>query len=206
MRDETAPMPPTGLLSEEETAVLDAWVAAGMPRGSCETKPDPTPVQLTCTSGVYWTEGDDEGDKLMTPGQACITCHTQIATGHNKDDDDDDDDDDGDDDGDDDAPLFTFAGTVYPTLYEPDDCFGVNGTSTGAKVVLEGADGRTLTLDVNRSGNFMTEVPLALPYTASVTRNGKTAKMTTPQTNGDCNTCHSERAGEAGGRITPPAL
>lgn len=201
MRDTAAPMPPEGLLSAGEIEIIAKWVAAGMPEGSCSTgAPPPTQAPLKCTSGRFWTEGDDEGDKLMTPGQACITCHDKENAKHagkKKDSNDDDDDDE-----ELEAPAFSVAGTVYPTLREPDDCFGVG--SLDAQVVVTGADGKTQTLEVNRAGNFMSEIAVAKPYTAKVVRGGKTRTMKTPQTNGDCNHCHSQEPKEAPGRILAP--
>lgn len=196
MRDTSSPMPPEGLLPEVDVAAFAAWVEAGMPEGTCGAiGGTPTaPVKLTCTSGRFWTEDADEGDERMTPGQACIACHTRENAEHRKDDDDDDDELE--------APAFTAAGTVYRTLHEPDDCFGFG--SAGVQVVLTGADGRKHILPVNQAGNFMTETPLALPYTASVVRVGKTRAMKTAQTDGDCNGCHAAEGGEAPGRIVGP--
>ncbi|AKV03011.1 hypothetical protein AKJ09_09674 [Labilithrix luteola] len=200
MRDVENPMPPSGNLSENEIAIFEQWVNEGMPAGSCDSPnaTDPVPIELTCTSGKYWTKGEDHGDKLMTPGRACINCHSGVGSGKTMDDDDDDEHEH------DDAPLFTFAGTVYPTAHEPDDCYGVDGKTTGTTVILHGADGESLTLAVNASGNFFTELPLALPYTAEVVRDGKSRTMKTEATDGDCNTCHGARSGEANGRITAP--
>ncbi|HVH47627.1 MAG TPA: hypothetical protein VM925_35070 [Labilithrix sp.] len=199
MRDVASPMPPEGLLSEADVAMFAKWVDDGMPEGTCGAVSNDvshTPIETKCTSARFWTEGDDEGDEEMTPGQTCITCHTQENEEHARKHDEDEEDDELE------APAFTAAGTVYPTLHEPDDCFGL-GTS-GTQVVLTGADGRKLTLSVNRAGNFMTEAPLALPYTASVVRAGKTRTMKTPQTSGDCNGCHTAQGGDAPGRIVAP--
>ena len=44
----------------------------------------------------------------MRPGHACITCHTQ----------------------EDEGPVFAFAGTVYPTGHEPNECYGVQSIPT----------------------------------------------------------------------------
>jgi mono/diheme cytochrome c family protein len=200
MRDAMAPMPPEGLLPEADVVVLEKWIAAGMPEGTCgETSVAPAPVALHCTSKKYWTKDDDDGSELMTPGRACIACHDleNGKGGKTKDDDDDDDDDD-----ELEAPAFTAAGTLYPTLHEPDNCYGI--TSLDAKVILEGADGKTVTLDVNAAGNFMTEGVIALPYRATVVRGGKTRVMKTAQKSGDCNACHSAEASEAPGRIVAP--
>jgi hypothetical protein len=185
MRDTAAPMPPTGLLSEEEIAVFAKWVEDGMPEGACgavETSPDAaSPPAIKCTSGRFWNDDEDEGDARMTPGRACVSCHAEHAKKERDEHEDDEEEEE-------EAPLFTFAGTVYPTAFEPDDCFGLG---SGTKVVLTGADGMTLTLTPNTAGNFMTKVPLALPYKASVVRNGKTLSMKAEQTDGDCNGCHS---------------
>lgn len=194
MRDTEAPMPPDGLLATSDVDVLARWIDDGMPEGSCGETPAIPKPELKCTSGRFWTEDEDEGDKLMSPGHACIACHLkEVDEDKKKDDEDEDEDDD---------ILFTAAGTVYPSLMEPDDCFGLG--SLDARVVIKGADGRTVTLSVNQAGNFYTTTPIALPYTASVVRGGKTSTMKTPQENGDCNTCHSESPTEAPGRIVGP--
>jgi mono/diheme cytochrome c family protein len=190
-------MPPEGLLSEADVTTFAKWIDEGMPEGTCGAVDgnSHTPIELKCTSARFWTEGDDEGDELMTPGQACISCHTKENLEHSSKDDDD-------DDHELEAPAFTAAGTVYPTLHEPDDCFGL-GTK-GTQVVITGADGKKLTLAVNRAGNFMTEEAIALPYKASVVRGGKTRSMKTAQDDGDCNKCHTAEGGDAPGRIVGP--
>jgi mono/diheme cytochrome c family protein len=196
MRDRAAPMPPEGVLAGAEIDVLARWIAQGMPSGRCGDVDAGGPVQLTCTSGTFWTEDDDEGSKLMTPGRACIACHALANRREGKPKDDDDDDDD------DEAPAFTAAGTLYPTLHEPEDCFGVGN---GAQVIVEGADGKVLALAVNRAGNFMTEAPMALPYRVKVVRAGKELVMKAPATSGDCNACHTSiGASEAAGRVLSP--
>lgn len=208
MRETLAPMPPEGLLPESEVAMFATWVEAGMPEGTCGSAAGaaPAPIELKCTSNRFWTEGDDEGDKLMTPGRACIGCHTKENRKHaGKRDDEHGEDDDDEHDGEEhelEAPAFSAAGTVYPTLHEPDDCFGLG--ATGTQVILTGADGRELTLAVNRAGNFMTERKIALPYRARVVRGGKTRAMKAAQTDGDCNRCHTAEGGDAPGRIVGP--
>jgi len=200
MRDALRPMPPDAptATTEADIAILAAWIEGGMKEGSCATAPPiPAPATPVCTSGRFWNDDDDEGSPLMTPGRACIQCHDLENIKKAKDDDDDDDDDD-----ELEAPAFTAAGTLYPTLLEPDDCFGV-GTQD-AQIILTGADGRTQSLPVNRAGNFYTELPLALPYRAEVVRNGKRRVMTTAQTSGDCNLCHAVTGEDAPGRILSP--
>jgi mono/diheme cytochrome c family protein len=181
MKDTKAPMPPGGG-SASDVAVLEAWLAAGAPAGTCTTPAagggaygGPT----VCTSGTFWTGGDRESSS-MHPGAACITCHSQRGEGPRG-----------------------IAGTVFPTGHEPDDC---NGTPGGAiSVVITDANGTVTTLKVNGAGNFSSSRRIALPYTAKVVSGGKTRAMVGPQTNGDCNSCHSVGGSNgAPGRIVAP--
>ncbi|MBS2019566.1 MAG: hypothetical protein JST00_42285 [Deltaproteobacteria bacterium] len=190
MRDTKKPMPPSGVAPASDVAVLQAWVSAGLPKGSCvapvatdagadapATSTDyDTPV--VCTSNVRWIFGNIKS-QLMHPGVACIECHKKRG------------------------PIYSIAGTVYPTAHEPDDC---NGTSSAATtVVITGADGKTLTLPLNGAGNFFTKTPVAKPYRAKVVSGGKTREMVTPVTDGDCNTCHSVAGSDkAPGRVMAP--
>lgn len=115
----------------------------------------------------------------MHPGHGCIDCH---ASG--------------------DGPRYAIAGTVYPTSHEPDDCYGASGALS---IVITGADGRSHSLSVNGAGNFFSKTSVATPYTAAVTAGGKTRAMATPQEDGDCNGCHTERGTrDAPGRIVAP--
>jgi hypothetical protein len=113
---------------------------------------------------------------------ACNDCHTRGGEG----------------------PRFSIAGTVYPTVHEPDLCNGAP-SSSGAQVVITGADGQVLTLAPNRAGNFYSEMAVAGPYQAKiVTASGERA-MTAQQTSGDCNSCHTQAgANGAPGRIMLP--
>lgn len=128
-----------------------------------------------CSTGAAWTGGEGE---RMDPGRACIECHSKGG-----------------------GPRFTFAGTVMGKLTEEDNCIG----PTGAQVILVGADGKAVSITTNDVGNFRTNLPLALPYRAKIVANGKTKEMTTPQTSGDCNACHTKTgANAAPGRLTMP--
>ncbi len=131
-----------------------------------------------CTSGAKWTRGD-RGSSLMHPGRACITCHAQNR-----------------------GPAFTIAGTVYPTAHEPDEC---NGANAGAQVVITDADGKVTKIAVNASGNFFSQVPIALPFRAKVVVGTKERAMFGSQKTGDCNSCHTEKGdNSAPGRIVLP--
>jgi len=162
------------------TAGAPAGVGAGGGGGSGGTTPDPFSVAPTCTSGTMWTQGN-KGSDNMNPGRACITCHSMG-----------------------DGPSLTIAGTVYPTAHEPDLCNGANGTN-GARVVITGADGQTLTLTPGSSGNFNSRTRVMLPYHAKVTYMGRERAMGAAQTTGDCNSCHTQSgATGAPGRILLP--
>ncbi len=165
MQDTAKPMPPGGGVSAADIATFQAWVAAGAPAGSCGA-PDagtgnPYNTPVTCTSGVTSTRG---GGSTMAPGGACITCHSSGE-----------------------GPYFTIAGTVYPTAHETDNCTG----SIGITVVITDHSGAQLTLTTNSVGNFSSSQAIQLPYTAEVQASGRTRKMLTPQTSGDCNSCHT---------------
>lgn len=194
MRATTAPMPPAGpRATEAEIVALEAWIAAGTPAGSCDARdPFDTPVQ--CTSMRTWPASADEGPE-MHPGGACITCHSAQRDG----------------------PDLWLGGTVYPSAHEPDDCLGASGGDT--IVEITDADGRVFELVPNASGNFLLEneeeadddyvAPFTptfrYPYRARVLHDGRERAMATPQTSGDCNSCHTVAgANGAPGRILLP--
>jgi mono/diheme cytochrome c family protein len=118
----------------------------------------------------------------MRPGEACIACHALGYAG----------------------PVFAFAGTVYNRGHEPDDCNGVL-PAEGIVVEITDANNVKTKLHTNNAGNFMLLTPVALPYTARVLSALGERRMLTPQTSGDCNSCHSS-AGKNGapGRIAIP--
>jgi len=180
MQDSTSPMPPTGTIASADIATVAAWVAAGTPKGACSTMTQPAPVTVQCSSGMTYSSNGDDGSKAMDPGQACIACHSTH-----------------------DAPKFEFAGTVYPTEHEPDNCVG----ESGATVTVTDAKGATFTQTVGANGNFASgsQTPIAFPITAEIQLGGKTLKMNTAVPSGDCNSCHTVLgANGAPGRIVAP--
>jgi len=192
MQSAQSPMPPAGstAATPAEIASMQAWIDAGYPMGSCGAGgaggaggSAPEPTAPTCTSNRTWTGGTD-GSKDMQPGVACISCHSQSGG---------------------EAPTFALAGTVYPTVHEPDQCYGASGAA-GVRVVITGADGAVVTLTPGTSGNFSYQGSLAKPYTAKVTdMNGAVRAMSQAQTSGDCNGCHTQSgANAAPGRIVVP--
>jgi hypothetical protein len=116
----------------------------------------------------------------MHPGETCLQCHRS----------------------------FQAAGTVYPTLHEPNRCNGFDGISDGTyeyHVVITDAQGVERPIIINSAGNFYTGDPIATPYHAKIVANGRERAMTQAQTIRDCNTCHTQNgANGAPGRIMMP--
>lgn len=140
-----------------------------------EVVPDPFAVAPTCSSGTL-LDPNYQPSPEMSPGRACIACHVEENTASGEQGD---------------APLFTFAGTAYPTGHEPDYCSGA--PAAGAVVELTDARGMTFSSVVNDGGNFYDQIAgFTFPYTARITFNGKTRVMLEPQNSGDCNACHTQ--------------
>jgi hypothetical protein len=182
MADAKKPMPPSGVATAG-AGVLSKWVAAGMPKAACADPATPAPSDTTnyntptvCTSGK--TSSSRKGS-TMDPGQACQSgrCH---------------------------GGDFDASGTVYATAHEPDNC---NGTSATMQVVFTDANNKSYTTNVDSTGNFYTSFPstFKMPYTAKVVSGSKTRVMVGPQTNGDCNACHTLKGTQnAPGRVMAP--
>jgi hypothetical protein len=134
--------------------------------------------ERTCTSDRYWTDGARRS-ALMSPGKPCLTCHTAST------------------------PQLSLAGTVYPSVHEPDDCNGALGN--GVSVLIKAVNGQRLALTPNAVGNFFAQTGISGPYTVEIHYQGRVGIKTQPQTNGDCNACHSEGGTNgAAGRIRLP--
>ena len=191
------PMPPAGspAVTAAEVSAFDAWVNAGTQAGPCSPL-DAGPQPLTCASGQTWTLGTN-GSESMEPGLACIACHRgqnfngQNPTGLSKL-----------------SRAYSFMGTAFSAVHDKNLCR--SPPPAGGKVeIIDKNGGVALTLLVtNPYGNFRSNAlvnGVALPYTARITANGRTATMVTPQTNGDCNECHTEQGLQgAPGRIYWP--
>ena len=193
MRDSARPMPPAPAtpVPMPQLQAFEAWVQGGMASNGCgsgmmPTDPFDTPTQ--CSSGEFWTGGDD-GNPRMHPGRTCVSCHEE----ENR------------DRGEIEAPPLWIGGTVYPTAHEPDDCLGAPGPAT---VEITDADGTVFELPVNRSGNFRMEQAsgnVTFPVTAVVFYEGRARAMPEPAPHGNCNACHTEQGTEgAPGRIVLP--
>jgi mono/diheme cytochrome c family protein len=183
-RIQAGTMPPGGTVPAAEVTALSNWINGGLQAGSCGTAIDagaPTPV---CTSGLT---GSTNPGSSMNPGMACISCHYSSGDG----------------------PIDSFMGTAFPGLHEKDLCKDPVPTGTTVQVeILDQAGNsvspRCLITVRTSSGNFMGNCATAVsPYRARVIKNGVAgAAMVTPQTDGDCNTCHTVMgANGAPGRI-----
>lgn len=179
MKNEQKPMPPDVAVAPSAIAILEDWIAAGMPEGTCSAAGIDYSTDTVCSSKKRWTKGEDEGDEIMNPGQPCIACHKQEAAEGSKD-----------------AKIFSVAGTVFPSAHEPDNCNGIDGVKKEATVIITDATGKTFTLDVNEAGNFMTEDKMTKPLRAKVKRGDVVYEMQGAVKDGDCNACHTE-AGRA---------
>ena len=182
-------MPPAGSAAPTaaELTAFDAWIAAGMPTGTCGTidPPDAGPAPTTCASGSYWTFGNQESPN-MNPGKPCLACHnaTRRPTRRTPSR----------------APCSWRATRRTPAT---------RGRRRLPRSTSSTANGTVaLTLSVSTtSGNFNSSryPSVTLPYTARVYNGTRSATMTTPQTNGDCNSCHTEQGlNGALGRIVLP--
>lgn len=188
MKSTTLPMPPAPAspVPAPEIAIIEGWIAAGQPTGTCmadaasaDGAGNPYDTPIVCTSGLRWT---GRASRSMAPGDACISCHQRSPE----------------------APQFALSGTVYPTAHEPIDCNGITG-STAVTVVVVDATGATVMMQANSVGNFYASAALTPPYRAKVMSAVGERVMTTPQTSGDCNSCHTQDgANGAPGRIMAP--
>jgi mono/diheme cytochrome c family protein len=197
MKSTTSPMPPPPAAKPDpdEIQTFEDWVTAGTPKGAvCTDPPPPVPdggvtvdggvdgggTTLKCTSGVTWTMGNTKSP-LMHPGFACNACHQVLG-----------------------GPNLRIAGTVYPTLREPNDCNG-KAPPPALTVIITDKNGRVTNLPVNAAGNFYTPTRIQVPYKAKITDGVTTRAMTGSVTAGDCNSCHTEvGANGAPGRVMAP--
>lgn len=199
MRSKTMPPPPSVAPTDADIQVVEQWIGAGYPRGTCgatngdgaSTSP-PREQPVVCTSGATY-ESSRKG-MTMNPGRACIACHRSRRD---------------DDDRLEKRDILYVGGTVYPTFHEPDLCLGVDGSLYDAHVLVTDASGRVFDLPVGSTGNFGLPIrsvsSFTPPFHAKLVVGAKERVMHKAQTNGDCNSCHTV-SGQNGapGRIALP--
>lgn len=146
---------------------------------ACTNTSTGSDTPATCSSGTYWTGGDNESPE-MHPGGDCIGCHASRAEG----------------------PTYVFAGTVYDELNEDDDCNGAEDVD----VVVTDAEGSSWTMTTNAAGNFFLRASQAspvFPITASIDDGRVQHAMVTGQQTGNCAACHTQDGlTGAAGRVT----
>lgn len=141
----------------------------------------PASADGVCSTAQWWTRGDRES-QLMHPGRDCIECHAERHEG----------------------PRYTVAGTVFQNVDDEDDCRGIPAVVID---ILDSGGNVAFSMTSNSVGNFHSSERLSAigRYTARVTYDGRSAEMTTPQTDGACNHCHTAVGIEdAPGRILVP--
>jgi hypothetical protein len=184
------PTPGTGPTATE-LAAFNTWVTAGEPAGTCATGTGGgggTSIQpTTCKSGSYFRGGEGPD---MSPGRSCQGCHVTQKPSRD----------------------YFFMGTVFPNVHEANDCNATPPAGLQVQIIdKNGAVVITMT-PYSTSGNFYFSnkaavgsngQAIAMPYTAKViSASGAVSQMLTPQTSGDCSSCHTEQgANGAPGRI-----
>jgi len=180
-------MPPSGPApAQADIDTINAWINGGYPQGSCGSDggtSNPYNTATVCTSGLTGTTSESSA---MRPGEACINCHKNSSE----------------------APIDAIMGTIYPTAHEPNDCVGASSTNyAGVQITATDGQGHTVTVTPNSGGNFLGGFAgeFTSAYTVKVTYQGRERDMLTPQTSGDCNSCHTETGTNgAPGRIMLP--
>ena len=144
-----------------------------------------------CSTGRFWDPAGSDGlaaeGPWMNPGRMCQTCHREETGGD----------------------VVEIGGTVYPSLDEQDLCYGVDGTSINAEVVVTDNEGEVFRLPVGPTGNFSLLLEGArkvqLPISAKVVVGDRERVMTYHPNVADCNYCHTrEGLNGAPGRIFLP--
>jgi hypothetical protein len=196
LHDTVSPMPPAyaAAASATEIAAFDAWVTGGTPMGTCTASADggvpvvdagtPGPKPTTCASNDTWIYGNVESPD-MNPGLPCKACHVVQRPREN----------------------WAFMGTLFPALHEKNLCFAPPPANAVVEILDMAGVLRESIPVVNYSGNFYSAfyTNFPSPYKAQVRIGTRINKMNTPQTNGDCNSCHTEQGRNgAPGRIVAP--
>lgn len=123
-----------------------------------------------------------ETGPLMLPGEDCTRCH-RTGSSYDK------------------APVWTVAGTVYPSA----DSGASNGVPS-VNIIVSDATGVMLeTLRTNAAGNFYTSRSFPEGYRVELEYQGEHIAMPCPPPSGGCAKCHSDPPiGFAPGRIFVP--
>jgi hypothetical protein len=168
MKDTARPMPPGALPSAAEVAVLENWINAGYPMGSCGSvdggdggngPPIGPPPSVFGGAPPF---SPHTGPNTHNAGQDCMSCHTGKG----------------------DANRFSFGGTVYDGNGQP---------VVGAEVRLVDAMGRATSVYTGPKGTFYSGSAFTAPAHVGVRNAAASKDMFTAldATNGGaCSSCH----------------
>lgn len=105
------------------------------------------------------------GDGNHNAGMDCLSCHGDVTMELDS--------------------RWTVAGTLYDTAT------GTNPLA-GATIIVTDADGKELSLVSASNGNFFTTEPVTLPLSVRASACPDDITMSSPATDGSCNTCHTD--------------
>jgi hypothetical protein len=175
MKNAARPMPPGALPSAADVAILQNWIDAGYPMGSCGgsivggdgggpiVAPPPPSVFMTAPAFAART-----GPNAHNAGRDCLGCHS--AGG--------------------DSPRMSFGGTLYD---------GSGRALGGAEVRLVDANGRATSVYTGSNGTFYLSGSGFVGPARTGVRNAATATdMLTPlqaSNGGACSSCHCTGTG-----------
>lgn len=180
MKNAGSPMPPGALPSTADVALLENFINAGYPKGSCGsvgsgdggTIATPPPSTVFKGAPVFTAR---TGPRAHNAGKDCMSCH-QNGGGE--------------------APQFSLGGTVYD---------GTGGPVSGAEVRLVDAKGKATSVYTGTNGTFyMQGGGFAAPAQVGVrSASGARDMISALQApgGGACSSCHC-----AGGSCTVPAI
>lgn len=166
MKNTASPMPPGAPPPASDVAILENWINAGYPMGSCggsaggdagAIPPPPPSVFKDAPAFVSRT-----GQRTHNAGKDCMSCH---ATGGGE------------------APRFSFGGTLYD---------GSGNPVGGAEVRLVDANGKATSVYTSTSGTFYSGGAFAAPAHVGVRDAMHESDMLTAlqASNGGCSSCH----------------
>lgn len=190
-------MPPGGGLGPTDLVTFDNWVNGGLQGGTCESV-DAGSTEPTCigvTLAAMPTTSNTHASTTMAPGLACISCHSgQNFAGQNpgglragRD-------------------VYDYMGTVFRAPHEKDLCSPKLGVPARVEI-YDLNNVLVVSMPVNSGGNFFGDATGVKPakYKAKIITADGNRMMTTAQTSGDCNTCHTVAGtSDAPGRIFLP--
>ena len=169
MKNAASPMPPGAPPAAASVAILENWINAGYPVGSCGSgvgdggavAQPPPPPSVFEGAPAFATRA---GPRAHNAGKDCMSCHRQAGG---------------------ETPQFSFGGTVYD---------GMGNAVAGAEVRLVDASGKATSVYTSSTGTFYSRgTGFAGPAHIGVRDATHSADMLTAlqATNGGaCSSCH----------------